>query len=593
MSRDTVLDVLERTADEHRDRPALRFKRDGIWRTIDWGDYRDTVHRVARGLIASGFEAGDGLVIMGFNRPEWFIADLAAIAAGGLPAGIYTTSTPEQCAYITAHCEASIAVVESSEYLDKLLSMKADLPGLERIVLMEGEDDRPGVVTWNELQAAGGDEHEAELRRRMAAQAPDDVCTLIYTSGTTGPPKAVMLSHHNIVWVTRELTTTFTLFPDDSILSYLPLSHIAEQVISLHGAMAVGACAWFAESLERLGENLREVRPHFFFGVPRVWEKIQAGITAAGAGSSGLEKRIAAWARRKGLQWGHALQHGGRRPAFWGLANRLVYSKVRERLGLDRARYCATAAAPISLHTLEFFMSLGVPILEVYGMSECAGPATFSTPERFRLGKAGFAIRGTEIRLEADGEILMRGPHVFKGYFKDEEATRATLDDEGWIHSGDVGNLDEHGFLEITDRKKELLITSGGKNVAPQPIERKLKAAPGVASVALIGDRRPYLAALLALDPETVALVAESVGSPARDAATASVCPIFRDHLERAVGEVNAGLARYETIKRIAVLAEPFSTEGGELTPTMKLKRRVVASKYAAEIESLYAPTEP
>ena len=585
----TVIQQLERTAAERGDQPAMRAKRNGVWEATSWTGYREQVLGAARGFLALGLERGDGVVMMGYNRPEWFVSDLAAIAAGGVPAGIYTNSTAEQCRYIAQHCEARIAVLENAEYLARFREFSGELPRLEAVVLMEGASEEEGVYAWSDLLGLGDELFEERLRERIDAQRARDLCSLIYTSGTTGSPKAVMLSHRNILWVGEKLRESFEIGPGDNVISYLPLSHIAEQVVSLYAPLVAGACSWFAESLEQLGDNLREVRPHFFFAVPRVWEKIQAKMEAAGAAAPPLKRKIAAWARRLGMEARRAEQSGGRRPLLYPLAERLVFSKVRARLGLDRARFVSTSAAPISLHTLEFFGSLGITILEVYGMSECTGPATFSYPDRYRFGAAGLAISGSEVRVADDGEVLMRGPHVFLGYYKDEEATRETLDEEGWIHSGDVGELDEEGFLRITDRKKELLITSGGKNVAPQPIEGKLKAIPGVALGVVIGDRRNYLTALLTLDPETVAARAEQAGSPARDAGAAAACPIFREFLERQIERVNATLARYETIKRFEVLPGQFSIDGGELTPTMKLKRRVVTEKYAGEIEQLYA----
>ncbi|MCP4200781.1 MAG: AMP-binding protein, partial [bacterium] len=483
-----------------------------------------------------------------------------------------------------------VAVVENAQQLEKFLAIRDRLPGLRGIVLMEGEADIEGVLSWDQLLALGESVPEARLEVRIAAQQPDDLATLIYTSGTTGPPKAVMLSHHNMIWTAQAVVEALFLKAEDQFISYLPLSHIAEQMISLHGPMQVGACTWFAESLEKLPENLREVRPHVFFAVPRVWEKFQAAIMAAGADSKGLKKRIAAWARRKGLEGGYAAQRGDKLPAFYGLAEKLVFSKVREKLGFDRARICACSAAPITLDTLEFFLSLGIPILEVYGMSEVTGPGTLSRPDKLRTGRAGFAFPGVEVKIADDGEILMRGPHVFLGYYKDDEATRATLDEDGWIHSGDIGDIDEDGFVKVTDRKKELIITSGGKNIAPAPIEAQFKSIPGVAAAAVIGDSRNYLTALVTLDPERLPPAARAAGSPARDIAAAAQCALFTRWIEEQVDRsVNATLSRVQQIKRIRLLPEQFTIEGGELTPTMKLKRRVVQSKYEREIEALYS----
>ncbi len=586
---ETVPQVLERTARAHPERPALRVKRGGTWQTTTWSEYQAQVRLAARGLIALGLAPGQGVAIMGYNRPEWFVADIAAIAAGALPAGIYTTNTAEQCRYIADHAEAAVAVVENRDYLARFREIRGRLPRLKAIVVMEpGAAGGDGVLAWPELLARGAEVPEAELDRRIAALRPDDVCTLIYTSGTTGEPKGVMLSHANVTFIGGATRSILDLGPDDRMLSYLPLSHIAEQVVSLHAPLACGACTSFAESIEKLADNLREVRPTLFLGVPRVWEKMQAAMLAAGAQASPLRRRIAAWAKRVGLEAGYAEQQGRPRPWSHFLADRLVFSKVRERLGLDQARLCVVSAAPIAVETLRYFLSLGIPILEVYGMSEVTGPGTMSLPDAYRTGRAGRAVTGTEIRLAEDGEILMRGPHVFKGYYKNEAATRETLDAEGWVHSGDIGDLDAEGYVRVTDRKKELIITAGGKNVAPQLLEGKLRQLPAVSQAVAIGDQRPCIVALLTLDPARVAAAAQAAGSPARSVAEAAACPTFRAHLGALVEKVNAELARYESIRNFAFLPQELSVEGGELTPTLKLKRRVIHTKYAAQIDALY-----
>jgi long-subunit acyl-CoA synthetase (AMP-forming) len=585
----TVLGVLERTALAQPNAPAMRAKRSGSWHTTTWADYRSDVRRAARGLISLGVEPGRGVVIMGYNRPEWFIADVAAIAAGGLATGIYTTNTPEQCRYITDHAEAAVAVLENRDYLAKFLEVRDRLPGLLAIVVMEPFDARvDGVLSWAELLERGASVPEAELDARIAAQKPEDVCTLIYTSGTTGEPKGVMLTHSNVTFVGERFVELLKLGPADRMISYLPLSHIAEQVVTLHGPMACGACTAFAESLEKLADNLREVRPTLFFGVPRVWEKIQAGMQAAGAQAPPLRRKIVAWAKRVGLAGGYADQRGEARPWSYGLAQKLVFSKVRERLGLDAARYCVVSAAPTAVETLEFFLSLGIPILEVYGMSEVTGPSTMSLPGAYRSGSAGRAVSGTQMRLAEDGEILLRGPHVFKGYYKNEAATAETLDTEGWVHSGDIGEMSPDGYLRVTDRKKELIITSGGKNVAPQHIEGKLKQIPAVSQAVVIGDRRSYLVALLTLDPARVANEAAAAASPARTSEEAAACPLFRAYVEKQVEQVNAALARYESVRRFALLPQELSIANDELTATLKLKRRVIYKRYADQIEALY-----
>jgi long-subunit acyl-CoA synthetase (AMP-forming) len=420
-----------------------------------------------------------------------------------------------------------------------------------------------------------------------------DRLTLIYTSGTTGPPKAVMISHDNITFVAQAVSDLVNGGSDDVMLSYLPLSHIAEQAITLHGPMWMGACTWFAESIELLGDNLREVRPTIFLGVPRVWEKIQAKMVAAGAQNPPLKKKIAAWARKTGLAARYGEQNGRPFPLTHAIANKLVYSKVSEKLGLDRCRLQVTSAAPISKDTLEFFLSLNIPLYEVYGMSECTGPATISLPGRYKTAKAGFCLPGVELKIAEDGEVCMRGRHVFKGYYKNPEATAEALDAEGWLHSGDIGVIDPDGFLRITDRKKDLIITAGGENVAPQLIEGQLKSIPVVAQAAVIGDRRRFLTALITLVPEELARVCTERGITESDPAARARHPAVIALIDEAIRtQVNPRLAQYETVKRFEILPGELTEEGGELTPTMKIKRKVVGTKYAELIERMYLGAE-
>lgn len=583
-----IMDAFERTARSCADRPALRSKQTGRWTEITWREYHDLVRRAARALIALGLAPGESVSIIGYNCAEWFIADIGAIAAGGVPAGIYTTNTPEQCQYIAEHCGARVAFVENEEQLAKFLLVRASLPRLAAIVLMHGTARDASVLSWSEFLDRADATPDSALDERLAAQHEDDVCTLIYTSGTTGIPKAVMLSHRNITWMVEQAAAEVDVRPGEHMISYLPLSHVAEQLFSLHASLVLGTCISFAESLETLGDTIREVRPHHFLGVPRVWEKMQAKMEAAGAGAPALRKKIIRWARRVGLAGGYADQRGVKRPLTYGLADRLVFAKVRERIGFDRARTLITGAAPISQRTLEFFLSLGLPICEVYGMSECTAATTISTPARYRTGKAGFVIPGTEVRIAGDGEICIRGPHVFKGYLNDPAGTAAAVDEDGWLHSGDIGVLDADGFLRVTDRKKELIITAGGENIAPQYVEGHLKSIPVVNQAVVVGDRRRYLAVLLTLDPEKIPEVASLAGSPARDPAQAATCERFAAYMQREIDAVNQRLARVQSVKRFAILPAELSIDGGELTPTMKLKRSVIAQKYADVIEELY-----
>ena len=587
----TLMRVLDETVERAGAHVAMRMKRDGAWESITWSAYRDECRKIAKAFLAVGVRKGEGVAIIGYNCPEWVFADVGAILAGAMPAGIYTTSSPEQCQYIAHHCDARVAFAENESHAKKFVAVKDKLPKLEWVVQMRGvPSDKTGlVVSWDDFIAKGKDVPDSELDACIASQKPDDVCTLIYTSGTTGEPKAVMLSHTNVTWTAKSAVETLGFGPDDVGVSYLPLSHIAEQMLTIHAPMAGGLTVAFSESLEKIGECLADVRPHMFVGVPRVWEKIQAKMVAAGTNAPPMRKKLVAWARTVGLEGGYAVQQGRSKPFFYGLANMLVFSKVRQRLGLDRARICISSAAPIAKDTLEFFLSLGVTIVEVYGMSECTGPTTFATAERYRTGWVGTKIPGTDLKIADDGEICFRGPHIFKGYLKNEAATKEALDAEGWLHSGDIGEIDKDGYLRITDRKKELLITAGGENVAPQAVEGQLKSIPVVAQAVALGDRQKFIAALVTLDPDQVPPFAAAAGSEAKTPLDASKCEKFKSHLEKQIEIANEKLARVQRVRKFAILPNELTIDGGELTPTMKLKRRVISDKYKEQIAQLFA----
>lgn len=588
----TIMDVMEATAARFAHKPALKAKQNGHWKTTTWKEYRDLVRQTARAFMSLGLKCGEAISIIGFNRPEWFISNLGAIYAGGVPTGLYTTSSAEQMRYIVAHNESRLIVVEDDSQLAKLKKVWGELPKLRAAILMSGEDDDERVHSWSELQVMAGNTADSELVKRIEAQKPEDLCTLIYTSGTTGSPKGVMLSHDNLTWTADQATTMACFTSDDRLISYLPLSHIAEQTVSLHAPLHSGACSWFAESIEKLPENLLEVRPTLFIAVPRVWEKIQSKIMAAGAESSGLKKKVALWAKRQGLAAGLAEQEGKLRPLSYTIANALVFRTVRQKLGLEEARIVATTAAPIARDTLDFFLSLGIPLMEIYGMSECTGPATMSLPGQYRTGAAGPPLLDTEIKITDNGEVCLRGRHVFMGYYKEVEQTKEAIDEEGWLHTGDVGSLDDRGFLTITDRIKELIITAGGENIAPQAIEALLKSIPVIGQAVVVGDRRKYLTALLTLDPDNLPVEAKRAESRATDIPSALECDRFRSYLDAQIQSVNKKLSRVQTIKRYDILPHDFTVEGGELTHTMKLKRRVILEKYAELIETLYLERE-
>ncbi|MFW5877417.1 MAG: AMP-dependent synthetase/ligase, partial [Myxococcota bacterium] len=578
-------------------RDAYFVRRDEGWRGTSWAEYADQVKRAGKSLMALGFEPGQSIAILGFNRPEWAVADLACMAVGGAPAGIYTTCSPEEVRYIADHCEAPVVVVENEEQWRKIEAERDRMPHLRHVVTMQGVPaiDADLVMTWDEFMAAGTEVADADFFARMDALEPDQCATLIYTSGTTGPPKGVMLSHGSLAWTGQALLDLVALGPEDRALSYLPLSHIAEQNVTLHGAITIGVSIYFAESMEALPKNLAEVQPTMFLGVPRVWEKLQAGIAAKLGSATGAKKRLLDWAMGVGRRVSALRMEEGREPTGWlglqyALAHKLVFSKLKAAIGLRDAKLCCSSAAPLAREVIEFFAALDVQIMEAYGMSENnGGPTTFNLPGRCRLGTVGPAVPGQEVRIADDGEILVRAPNVMLGYSKDPAATDETLRD-GWLCTGDLGSFDEDGFLRITGRKKEIIITAGGKNVAPKNIEHAIKNHPLVAEAVVIGDRRKYLSALITLDPEAATAWARERGIAPAEVHQAAA---LRDELQQCIDEVNSHLARVEQIKRFTVLPRPFTVEAGELTPTMKIKRRVIHEHFGDEIESMYEEATP
>ena len=569
---------------------AYQTKVNGRWQPTTWKVYVEQIRSAARAMIALGLPRGGKVSILGFNRPEWVIFDHAAMMAGGCPAGIYTTCSAEEVHYIIHHSESVLVLVENAEQLAKVRAKRAELPGLKWIVMMQGGtatgDD---VLPWDEFLARGESVPEVELDRRVDAIEQADLATLIYTSGTTGPPKGVMLSHGNLAWTSRTLLDMSGGRTDDVVLSYLPLSHIAEQMCTVHGPATAGHTVYFAESIEKVPENLKDARPTLFFGVPRIWEKFHSVLAGKLADATGVKKALVGWARKVCGEVNARRFRGDRLPTAlelqYRLADRLVISKIKQALGFDRVQDLISGAAPIAPDVLEFFASLDLPIREIYGQSEDCGPTTFNLPGKTKLGTVGPPIPGIEVKIAEDGEILVRGPHVFLGYYKEPEATAETLQN-GWLSTGDLGQFDAEGFLTITGRKKEIIITAGGKNIAPKNIEAMIKQCPLVGEAVVIGDRRKYLTALVTLDEGAARKLL-----PSGDLTSA---PEIRSTIQAQIDEANVALARVEQIKKFVILPNAFSIDGGELTPTLKLKRKVVAEKYAREIESMYvADAEP
>lgn len=597
---ETIPARLFRVAKAHPERPAYLVKRGGAWRTTTYAQYATEVRLAARALISLGFQAGQRVCILGFNRPEWTILDLGAMAAGGAPAGIYTTSSADEAQYILSHAEAPLVLVEDEAQLRKIEQKRDALPHLKHIVTMRGvKVNAPGVMTWEDFLARGDATSEKEVDERVAALEPKGLATLIYTSGTTGPPKAVMLSHENLAWTADALREAAFSGAGDGrpvpevarTLSYLPLSHVAEQMVSIHCAVTLGNTVYFAESMDKLVDNLKDCRPHLFFGVPRVWEKFHSVIQQKVAAATGPKAKIASWARGVGAQVNAKRAKGepisGLLAVQYKLATRTVFQKTKEAVGLQDAQVLVSGAAPIAREVVEFLSTIDLFIQEIYGQSEGCGPTSFNLSQRTKFGSVGIPISGCDVRIAEDGEIIMKGKNVFLGYLKDEAATKSTINDEGFLLTGDLGKFDEDGFLWITGRKKEIIITAGGKNITPKNIEENIKTASDVvAECVVIGDRRKFLSMLVWLDAEASKRFLDRKGHVAPSALHES--PELRAEVQRAIDAGNEKLARVEQVKKFTICSRALSIDTGELTPTLKVKRNKVSASFSKEIESMY-----
>jgi long-chain acyl-CoA synthetase len=585
VAADTIPNRLLNRAKNTPNAPAYYVRDGGAWKPTNWGTYSDQVTQAGRALIALGFEPGQTSCILGFNRPEWAIMDLATMGVGGAPAGIYTTCSPVEVRYITAHAEAPIILVENVEQWKKVEAERANMPKLKHVVTMKGtpaiDDDM--VLTWEEFMAKGDEVPKQAYLDRIDALDPNDLATLIYTSGTTGPPKGVMLSGHNLAWTSNVAIQVTTVNANDSMLSYLPLSHIAEQMFTLHIPITTGARVYFAESIEAVPDNLKEVQPTIFFGVPRIWEKFHAGISAKLKEATGVKANLVKWAMKVGLE-ANRTPHAPKGLQY-RVADKLIFSKLKPAIGMANARVCVSGAAPIAAEVLEFFASLDIVVLEVYGQSEDTGPTSFNTPTRYRFGSVGPAVPGVEVKIAEDDEILVKGDNVFMGYYKDPEATASALTD-GWLHSGDLGSFDNDGFLSITGRKKDIIITAGGKNITPKNLEAAIKNHELVNEAVVIGDRRKYLSALVTIDPEVGEAWAAANGE---DVNALHESTKLKASIQAHIEEMNTHFARVEQIKKFTILKRNFSVEDGELTPTLKVKRAKVNDHFADEIEAMYS----
>jgi len=590
-------DMLRKNADSFAARPALKYKKQGRYVTLSYAEYYHRALMAARGLIKMGMRPGDRVAILSENRAGWVIADMGILAAGCITVPIYPTNTPESIEYVLNHSGARIVFVSNRYQYAKLLKIKESIPLVELVVSFErflGEHALP-VCTFYQLSEIDMPITEAERASlengidRIPLEAP---LTIIYTSGTTGVPKGVVLNHRNILYdVTKVITGVKDLSSDDVMLSFLPLSHVLERTVGYYTTVSAGALLAFAESVEKVPENLVEVKPTIMISVPRLFEKIYSGILENVHQMSGVRKALFRWALTVGKEYVHrkyiSKEPLGMVQLKYKLADRLVFGKVRQRFG-GRIKFFCSGGAPLDKTINEFFWCMGLPILEGYGLTETSPAISFNRLDHVRFGSVGCALDGTEFRVAEDGELLVKGPQVMSGYYRNEEATAEVLQD-GWFKTGDIGQIDAEGFVYITDRKKELIITAGGKNIAPQPIENSLKLDKYISQAYVYGDRKSHLSALITPNLERLFEFAREKQIKHFDLDDLVTNQRVHALYEQRIAEVNSRLAQFETIKRFVLLPRDFSIDGGELTPTLKLRRKVIYEKYKEKIEGMYS----
>jgi long-chain acyl-CoA synthetase len=584
----TLADLLPLAAQVYGDAPAVRYRDGESWVDRSFNEVAEIVRPLALGLAELGIQKGDRVSILGNTRAEWTYFDFAALSIGATVVPIYQTNSPEECRYVLENSDAKVVVVEDDEQMEKIRKVRDRLPQLQHVVRMTGSSD--DALSSDDLAAKGASGDSARWEALYSAVTPADICTFIYTSGTTGPPKGCIISHGNYRAMLDMVNETSVIEGEDVTYLYLPLAHSFALLIQL-GSFDLGATiAYWERDPLKIMPNLAELKPTYFPSVPRIFEKIYTAANSGMEKEGGLKKAIFEWAIKVGGKV-RELERRGRKPGFllsrqYAFADKQVLSKIRSLFG-GKLRLAVSGAAPINPEILRFFDSAGVLVLEGWGMTETSTAATISSPEDFKIGTIGKPFPGCEVRIADDGEILVKGPNVFQGYHKNEEATRETIVD-GWLHTGDIGEIDSEGFIRITGRKKDIIITAGGKNITPANLEAEIKQHPLVSQCVVVGDRRPYLVALVTLDPEEAAAYIKEHDlqeTPEQLADNADVKASIMAHVDR----INQNFARVEQVKKIAVLPQDLSQETGELTPTLKVKRAVVTSKHEGEIEQLYA----
>jgi long-chain acyl-CoA synthetase len=584
----TLADLLPRSAEKYGDSPAVRYKDGDRWVSRSFNEVRDIVRPLALGLAGLGVEKGDRVSILGNTRPEWTYYDYAALSIGAVVVPIYQTNSPEECRYVIENSDAKVVVVEDAEQLAKIREVRDSLPKLEHVVLMIGEAE--DAISTADLAARGAGADHADWERRYEAVTPADVCTFIYTSGTTGPPKGCVITHGNYRAMLDMVNEQSVIEGEDVTYLYLPLAHSFALLIQLGSFDLGGTIAYWQRDPLKILPDLAELKPTYFPSVPRIFEKIYTAATSGMEKEGGLKKAIFDWSIKVGERM-REVERAGRNPGFllsrsYAFADKKVLSKIRGLFG-GELRLAVSGAAPINPDILRFFDAAGVLVLEGWGMTETSTAATIASPDDFKIGTIGKPFPGCEVKIAEDGEILVKGPNVFQGYHKNPEATKETIVD-GWLHTGDIGEVDSEGFIKITGRKKDIIITAGGKNITPANLEAEIKQQPLVSQCVVVGDRRPYLVALVTLDPEEAVKYASEHGLP-EDPARLASNPDVKAAIEAHVEKINQNFARVEQVKKIAILTHDLSQESGELTPTLKVKRAVVAQKHEDEIEQLYA----
>ena len=577
------------TVAEHPEQVALRWKTaDGGWGERTYAEYGDLVARVTTGLQGLGVGKGDRVVLMMRNIPEFHVVDVAVAMLGATPISIYNSSSPEQVQYLTAHCGASVAIAEDLGFLERFLKVRSELPSLRSLIVLEDPDGMaPEDVRRYEALL---DNEPADLDALAREVKPEDLATVIYTSGTTGPPKGVMLSHSNICWTVESYMPLLQIEPVGfRVVSYLPMAHIAERMSSHYLALGGGYEVTTCPNPGDIAAYARDVHPEIMFGVPRVWEKIYATVHGALAADADrkakFDEAVAAAIPLRLKKTRVALTDEEQQTLDF--LDEVAFKGVRDLMGLDQVKFAVSGAAPIPPEMLEWFVGIGLPMSEIYGMSENTGPLTWD-PYEIKPGTVGRAMPGSEVQLAEDGEVIARGGHVFQGYLNDPEKTADALDEDGWLHTGDIGEMDDEGYLRIVDRKKELIITAGGKNISPANLEAALKMIPLVGQACAIGDKRPFVSALVVLDTDVTPAWAQSRGLEAADLASLADHPEVMAEIEQGLAEVMAQFNNAERVKKVKILAEEWLPDSEELTPTSKLKRRGIHAKYEAEIEAIY-----